>query len=187
MAHWTAVKRIFQYIKGTRNLKLCYTKSKSSLTGYSDADWASDVDKRRSCTGYVFKLSNAAISWGSKRQPTIALSSTEAEYMALSSATNELIWLKSLVDELDPNEEKVIVPIFSDNQSAISLASIDGYNCRTKHIDIRHHHIREKIQKCILILKHIPTENMTADILTKGVPGSKTKFCSKEMGLLYQH
>ena len=137
-------------------------------------------------TGYLFKLSNAAISWGSKRQPTVALSSTEAEYMALSSATNELLWVKSLVDKLDPSQENITIPIFSDNQSAISLASIDGYNSRTKHIDIRHHHIREKIKESIVSLNYIPTERMTADILTKAVPGSKTQFCSKEMGL-HQH
>lgn len=83
-AHWTAVRRIFRYLKGTMDWKLRYDKSgNSQLTGFFYADWASDVDKRRSCTGYVFKLSNGAISWSSKRQPTVTLSSTEAEYLAL--------------------------------------------------------------------------------------------------------
>lgn len=182
--HWSAVKRIMRYVKGTMNMKLCYQKSNVDiLTGYCDADWASDIDKRRSCTGYLFKLSNAAISWGSKRQPTIALSSTEAEYMALSSATNEVIWLKNLLCELDSNQKNVAVPVYCDNQSAICLANVDGYNARTKHIDVRHHHIRDKIEKGVISLKYIPTEKMTADLLTKAVPGRKTKFCSSEMGL----
>lgn len=184
MPHWTAVKRIFRYIQGTKHLKLCFSKTEmNSLIGYCDADWASDLDKRRSCTGYLFKLSGAAISWSSKRQPTVALSTTEAEYMALSAATNEVIWLKHLICELDQSQTDVVVPIFCDNQSAINLAKTDGYNSRTKHIDVRHHHIRDKIEKNIIDPNYISTELMTADLLTKAITGPKTKYCTKEMGL----
>lgn len=104
-AHWTAVKRIFRYIKGSIDMKLFFSNS-DALTGYTDADWASDVDKRRSSTGFVFTMSGGAVSWNSRRQDTVALSSTEAEYMALSSATQEAIWLKQFGEEIDSSLEK---------------------------------------------------------------------------------
>lgn len=100
IGHWTAVKRILRYLKGTTDLKLNYTKDKNYLTGYSDSDWASDPTDRRSTTGYIFKLSGGAISWSSKKQQTIALSTAEAEYMAMSATTQEAIWLNSLHDEI---------------------------------------------------------------------------------------
>lgn len=91
-AHWAAVKRIFRHLKGTVDYKLCYSRcGNSEISGYSDSDWAGNVDKRRSCTGYVFQLSNGAISCSSRRQSTVALSSTDAEYMALLSATQEAV------------------------------------------------------------------------------------------------
>lgn len=100
--HWTAVKRISRYFRGTSNAKLRYSKSGEGLIAYSDADWASEIDKRRSCSGFIIKLAGAAICWSSKRQPIVALSSTEAEYIALSSTVCEIIWLEQLADELDP-------------------------------------------------------------------------------------
>lgn len=95
------------------------------LIGFSDADWASDVDKRRSCTGYVFKLSNGAISWSSKRQQAVALSSIEAEYLALSFIVQEAIWLKSLGRELDSDLEATTIKIECDNLSALALATTE--------------------------------------------------------------
>lgn len=116
-------------------------------------------------------------------KPTIALSSTEAEYMAASTATNEAIWLKSFASELDKEQNTRMIPIYYDNQSAINLANLNGYNPRTKHIDIRHHHIRDKIEEHIISLQYTPTEEMAADSLTKAVPGPKTDFYSNKMGL----
>lgn len=131
MAHWKAVKRIMRYLRETMDLKLKYSKDDSTnLHGYSDADWASDIDKRRSCTGYLFKMSNVAISWASKRQLTIALSSTEAEYMAISSAIQESIWLKQWSDELNAKQFSNI-ELFCDNQGAIKLAQSDEFRSRT--------------------------------------------------------
>ena len=179
-AHWIAVKRIFRYLKGTVNYKLKYSKSEKLLFGYSDADWASDVDKRRSCTGYVFKMSNGPISWSSKCQPTVALSSTEAEYMALSSAVQESIWLRNFGQELDPGMQNKSVLIQSDNQSAIALATSDGFRARSKHIDVRHHYIREKIEDNIIQLKYVPTELMVADNLTKAVSANEESILYQE-------
>lgn len=184
-AHWTAVKRIFRYLQSTIDLRLVYSKTGNrTLIGFSDADWASDVDKRRSCTGYVFQLCGGAISWNSRRQPTVALSSTEAEYMALSSAVQEAIWLKQFGQDFDTELKQKSVDIGCDNQSAIKLAESDGYRARSKHIDVRHHYIRERVNDSTVCISHIPTELMVADNLTKAVPGNKHTFCTKEMGLI---
>lgn len=183
-AQWKAVKRIFRYLRGTTNAKLRYTKSHDGIVAYYDADWASEIDHRRSCSGYVVKLSNASICWMSKRQPIVALSSTEAEYIALSSTTCELIWLKQLADELDKNIAKTIT-VFCDNQSSIKLAESDAYRPRTKHIDIRYHHIRELIEAKVVNIKFVSTTQNAADALTKAVSAEKTNYCSNAMGLQF--
>lgn len=181
--HWKAVKRIVRYLKGTIDYKLRYSRNgNQNLIGYTDSDWASDEDQRRSRSGNFFKLSNGAISWFSKRQSTEALSSTEAEYMAMASCVQESIWLKQFGYELD---KSLIGPVelFCDNQSAINLAKSDGYRQRTKHIDIRHHYLREKVENGTVVISYIPTNEMAADNLTKAVTKDKHNFCSKEMGL----
>lgn len=183
-AHWVAVKRVLRYLKATSDYKLFYTSDSSgTLTGYTDADWASDIDKRRSCTGYVYKMCGAAISWASKRQPTVALSSTEAEYMALSSSIQEAIWLRMFGRDLDPDLKRRPIEIQCDNQSALTLAANDCFRARSKHIDVRHHYIRDKILDKSVTLSYTPTEEMAADILTKAVNGPKVKFCAHAMGL----
>lgn len=183
-AHWKAVKRIFRYLKGTAEQKLCYSKtSENKLIGYCDADWASDVDKRRSCTGYMFKMCGGAISWASKRQATVAISSTEAEYMALSAGLQEILWLKTLMDDLD-TEMRVPFEIRCDNQSAINLANNDCFRARSKHIDVRHHFIRDKIEEHVIRLQYVPTEEMIADNLTKAVTGPKNTYCTRNMGIV---
>jgi hypothetical protein len=182
-AHWAAVKRIFRYLKGTVNLKLTFSNRKlDGLQVFSDADWGSDPDKRRSCSGIVVKLSGGAISWSSKRQPIVALSSTEAEYIALSSAVCESIWIKQLMDELDKTLAERI-KIYCDNQSSIKLAENDAFRPRTKHIDIRYHNIRDYVKKEVIDISYVPTEKMTADSLTKSVTKEKTIFCRENMGL----
>lgn len=123
------------------------------------------------------------MSWNSKRQPTVALSSTEAEYMALSAATQEAMWLRQLNDEIFPAENEVAITLFCDNRSAIFLASNDVYKTRSKHIDIRHHFVRQKVADGKIKLQSISTENMTADVLTKAVPAIKQNYCSTKMGL----
>ncbi len=183
--HWKAVKRILRYLKGTVNYKLSYRKSEDyMISGYTDADWASDIDSRRSCTGYVFKLSNAAITWGSKRQKTVALSSTEAEYMALGSAVQEAIWLRQLAYELEQNLKRPI-NLYCDNQSTIKLAESEAYRHRTKHIDIRHHFVREMVLNGSINIEFVNTEENVADALTKAIPKQKFVYCTEQMGLQY--
>lgn len=182
--HWAAVKRIFRYLSGTINFKLKYTKGKGmDLHAFCDADWASDVDKRRSCTGFVTKMSNAAISWSSKRQPIVALSSTEAEYIAISSAVGEIMWLRQMANEMNADMVKKVT-LYCDNQSAIKLAESDAFRPRTKHIDIRYHHLREKVDAGIIDIVFTPGEFMTADSLTKAVTKEKHRFCSTQFGLV---
>src|SRR4051812_546770 len=98
--HWKAVKRVIRYLKGTRNSTLEYRHGANPLEGYADADWAGSIDNRKSTTGYVFTLHGGAITWNSKKQPTVALSTTEAEYMALGQVTKEVIWLKKFLAEI---------------------------------------------------------------------------------------
>lgn len=181
-AHWIAVKRIFRYLKGTFNYKIFFARD-GELQGYTDADWASDIDKRRSCTGYVFTLCGGAISWNSKRQSTVALSSMEAEYMALSAASQEAIWLKQFGQDFDTNIKSNPVQIACDNQSAIAVAESNCYRARTKHIDIRHHYIRDRIDDGTIKVQYIPTEEMIADNLTKAVTHNKTLICIRGMGM----
>lgn len=182
-SHWKAVKRIFRYLRGTANMKLRYTRSNvENLIAYSDSDWASEIDKRRSCSGYVVIMSGAAICWSSKRQSIVALSSTEAEYIALSATACEIVWLLQLANELGQNMTNKAF-LFCDNQSAIKLSLSDAYRPRTKHIDIRHHRIRELIESKTIKIAYTSTKQMAADALTKAVPVEKLEFCNEAIGL----
>lgn len=127
-------------------------------------------------------LSGAAVSWRSKRQPIVAQSTAEAEYIALAHAIREMMWLKQMSEELNIALDKAS-KVFCDNQSAIHLAAEDAFRERTKHIDIRYHYIRELVKKELIDIIFIPTEIMTADSLTKAVSGDKQSFCTKTMGL----
>ena len=167
--HWTALKRLLRYLKGTTKYGILYTKGGASkCIGFSDADWAGDINDRKSTSGYVFMLSGGAVSWSSKKQKCVALSTAEAEYVALSSAAQESIWLRQLITELgSPPEEPTL--IFEDNQSAIAMTKNPQFHGRAKHIDIKHHFIREQVSQGNVKLEYCPTTEMTADILTKGL------------------
>ena len=120
-AHLTAVKRIFRYLKGTIELKLQYRPESENLLGYSDTDWANDMDDRHSTTGNVFTMSGGAISWSSQKQTTVTLSTAEAEYIVLGSATQEAIWLYQVLNDLKI-DTKGSIEIMADNQSTIAMA-----------------------------------------------------------------
>ena len=174
-ADWVMVKHVLRYLKGTLDYKLSYTKSESDLclVGYSDSDWGSTEDDRRSTTGYVFMLNpdGPPISWKSKKQPTVALSSCEAEYMALAASVQETMFLFMLLGCFLKQRS---VNIFVDNQGAIDLASRYITEKRSKHIDIRYHFIREKISSGFIELTHVSTHDNVADLLTK--PSTKVKL-----------
>lgn len=185
-AHWIAAKRVLRYLKATIDAKLQYSmEAPSNFSAFCDADWASNIDDRRSCSGYVFMSQGGGISWSSRRQPTIALSTTEAEYMALSSTVQEFSWLNQFESQFNFGGECQPIRIFCDNTSALDLAKTTGYSARTKHIDVRHHYLREHIESGRINLVHIPTEEMVADVLTKPLNSKKHLFCSEGMGLLF--
>lgn len=185
MTHWVSLKRVLRYLKGTENLCLTYVQDKEEeiVHAYCDADWANSEDDRRSCTGYTFIFQGGSICWNSKRQPTVALSTTEAEYMSLSACTQEAVWLKQLQEQFWPNLKKQAIIVYCDNQSCIKLSGSDGYHCRTKHIDVRHHFLREKIHHNKIKVRHVNTEEMVADMLTKPTPRAKLQYLSRKMGL----
>src|SRR4051812_34796089 len=188
ISHWTAVKKILRYINGTKNFGLTLggesnNKNKEiNLTAYCDADWAGDVDDRRSTTGYLFFLNNHLISWATHKQTSVATSSTQAEYQALSSASKEAVWLRNLLSELKTQQEQATV-IHQDNQSTMALASNPVQHRRTKHIDIIHHYVRELIEKNIVKLEYCPTANMTADVMTKALNKPKFEEHRASMGI----
>lgn len=186
MSHWLALKRVMRYLKGTEEYRLSYKQnSEENMThGYCDADWASSEDDRRSCTGYIFLFQGGAISWNSKRQPTVALSTTEAEYMSLSSCVQEAMWLKQLQETFWPLLKNEAMIVYSDNQSSIKLSESDGYHSRTKHIDVRHHYVRDKVVEGAIDVQYIQTDLMTADALTKATPHAKLAYCTSKMGLI---
>ena len=151
------------------------------LHGFTDADWGSDKDTRRSTTGYVFRFGGAAISWSSKMQPTIAISTAEAGYMAACTATQEAVHLRLLLTELGMPPECTV--IFEDNQPCIHIATNAVTSTRSKHIDIRFHFVRERIQNGEVILQYLPTDEMIADALTKNLDRVKlVKFRKAMMG-----
>ncbi|KMQ88773.1 integrase core domain protein [Lasius niger] len=144
--HWGAVKRILRYLKETEHYGITFTKTERSniVKGYSDSDFASDTDTRRSTTGYIFKLINGPVTWSSQRQSVVSLSTTEAEYIAASCAAREAAWIRQLLQDI---EESIagLISLFIDNQSAIKLIRNAEFHKRTKHVDIRYHYIREKL------------------------------------------
>ena len=142
------------------------------MYSFSDADWAGDVNTRRSTSGYVNKFGNSTITWSSRRQPTVAKSSTEAEYVSLSAATQEVIWLRRLfkclgIDSDSPSK------IYEDNQGAIEISRNPKHHDRTKHIDVCHHFVRERVASNEVAVLYCPTDNMIADIMTKGLGAVK--------------
>ncbi|CAK1579065.1 unnamed protein product [Parnassius mnemosyne] len=138
-----------------------------SKLSYSDSDYASDVDTRKSTTGYIFMMNGGPITWSSQKQKTIALSTTEAEFVAACEAAKEMIWLRQLM--LDLGENCKCVTMFIDNQSAIKLINNPVYHKRTKHIDVKYYFIREKVELGMIKINYVPSKNQFADILTKAL------------------
>jgi Reverse transcriptase-like len=173
--HLTAARHTLRYLAGTTNHGLIFklTGSPSDIIPeiYVDASWGDDLEKRNSTTGVVVKLNGNVICWNTRKQKTVALSSTEAEYMALTDATTEALWLRTWINEVF--RKNIPILIHCDNQSAIALASNDTFHQRTKHIDIRYHFIRQHVQSGDIKIKWIQTENQQADILTKRINGKR--------------
>ena len=178
LAHWEAVKRIFHYLKGTKELWLGYGGVAKELVGFVDADGSMGKD-RRAISGYAFIINGGAVSWSAKRQEIISLSTTESEYIA----AKEALWLRQLILQLFGTLLPA-TPLFCDNQSAIALAKEHQYHACTKHIDVRFHFIRWIIEDGKLRLIYCPTDEMVADVLTKALVSTKVKHFAGELGLV---
>ena len=179
--HWEAVRRIYRYLIGTKDLRLTYRWTRKPLQGYMDADGSMSEDQK-AISGYAFLIDGGAMSWASKKQEIVSLSTTESEYVAATHATKEALWLCSFIGEvLIPLDEPIT--LFSDNQSAIALAKDHQYHARTKHIDIRFHFIHWVVDNGKIHLVFCPTNDMVADTLTKALPSPKVKHFAAELGL----
>jgi hypothetical protein len=182
--HWSAVKRIMRYLRGTIDYHLTYKGNLEALVEFTDSDWAADYNTRRSTSGYIFHLGSGAISWSSKRQATVALSTCEAEYVGQTNATKEAIWLRRLLRQLHPEEDTPCATIiYGDNQGAIATAKNPQFHARMKHLDIRHHYVREKQGDGTVQLTYVPTAEQVADGLTKPLPKNKFLTFREALGL----
>lgn len=171
-SHLGAAKRVLRYLKGTIDRKLIYKfGAPLTLSGFCDASYGNCIDTRRSFSGYVFQLGGSCISWKSRKQRTVAHSTCEAEYMALSLATKQFIWITRGIKQLLC--EEVPSALASDNTAAIELAHNPKINDASKHIDIAYHFTRERIEDGSLSLLHVPSEENLADICTKGLAGPR--------------
>uniref|UniRef100_A0A5B7B1Y6 Reverse transcriptase Ty1/copia-type domain-containing protein n=1 Tax=Davidia involucrata TaxID=16924 RepID=A0A5B7B1Y6_DAVIN len=165
--HLLAAKRIFRYLKGTKEFRLFYKNGeKSDLFGFTDSDYAGDSDDRKSTSRYVFMMGTGAISWSSKKQPIVTLSSTEAEFVAATARACQAIWLKKILKELHFKEDGP-THIYCDNSSAIKLSKNPVLHGRSKHIDVKYHFLRDLTNDGVINLIYCRSEDQIADILTK--------------------
>jgi ATP-binding cassette subfamily B (MDR/TAP) protein 1 len=179
--HWEAVKWILRYLRGTSKYSLCFGGGKPILDGYTDSDMAGDMDKRKSTSGYLFTFAGGAVSWQSKLQKCIALSTTEAEYIAATDASKELLWMKNFLKELSVKQEKFT--LHCDSQSAIDLSKNSTYHSRTKHIDVRYHWIRNALENRLMQIVKIDTKWNPSDMMTKPLTKEKYELCRKLAGV----
>jgi hypothetical protein len=147
-----------------------------------DADWASDVNDRKSTSGFVFLLAGGAISWSLKKQASVALSSTKAGYITAAHTTKEAIWLRHLLADLSMDFPSPTT-LHIDNQSTIAITRNPEFHDRTKHIEVRHHFLRQKVESEEIRLEYVPTKDQIADVLTKGLTREKHDRFSSSMGL----
>ena len=182
-SHLMAVKRIIRYLLGTINLGLWYPKnSLCNLVGYSDSDFAGSKTDRKSTSGTCQFIGSALVSWNSKNKNSVALSTAKAEYIYAGSCCAQILWMKQQLSDYGIVLDHI--PIKCDNTSAINISKNPVLHSRTKHIEIRHHFIRDHVLKGDVVLEFVDTKNQLADIFTK--PLNKDSFYTirSELGML---
>ncbi|XP_047174799.1 uncharacterized mitochondrial protein AtMg00810-like [Vigna umbellata] len=186
ISHLMAIKRILRYLKGTHNFGILLPGGESEgevrINAYSDSDWCGDKSDRKSTAGYVFFLNGAPISWSSIKEPVVALSSCETEYIAACEATCQAAWLSSLMSELKIEVEGK-VRLLVDNKSAIELTKHPASHGRRKHIETRFHYIREQVSKGKLEVVYCRSEDQIEDLLTKALKGERFLILRKQIGV----
>jgi hypothetical protein len=167
--HWQALMHVIGYIKNTLDYGLTYSRDKD-LTPYAyvDADYGGCRDTRRSTSGYVFLMAGAPVTWSSKRQATVSLSTVEAEYVAMSRCSQQMLWMQSWLDEVAIKYDKPGV-IKGDSRGAIALTKTTKDHGKVKHIDIRHHYVRELVQSGAVVFEQVPSTDNFADLFTKAL------------------
>ncbi|KAK0594086.1 hypothetical protein LWI29_016031, partial [Acer saccharum] len=181
-SHLSCVKRIIRYVNGTSNYGIWYSfDTNASLVGFSDADWAGNCDDRKSTSGGCFFLGNNLVSWFCKKQNSISLSTAEAEYIAAGSGCTQLLWMKQMLVDYGFNQGTLT--LFCDNMSAINISKNPVQHSRTKHIDIRHHFIRELVENKCIVLEHVGTNDQLADLFTKPLDATRFKTLSRSIGI----
>lgn len=181
--HWVGLKRILRYLQGTKTDRLCFTrKDCEPLTGYADADFANDVEERKSISGNMFSIYGNMVSWSSKRQPIVTLSSTEAELVSLCNASKEGIWMSSILSEI--GIPFVPFTIYEDNIPCIRISEEPREHQRTKHIDVRYMYIRDLIKEKKVKLKYIKSEDQLADFFTKPLQTTRFNNLKKMIGMI---
>ena len=182
-SHAENVKRIFKYLAGTIDLGIWYPKgTEGQLIAYSDSDHAGYKTDRKSTSGQCQFLGGSLVSWFSKKQSTVSLSSTEAEYIAAASCCAQVLWMKQQLQDLGMNYTEI--PILCDNTSTINLVKNPVHHSRTKHIDIRHHFIRDHAQRKDIKVVFIPTHQQLADIFTKPLAKEQFICIRRELGMV---
>lgn len=181
--HFGAAKRIMRYVAGTVEYGIWYSKkSECKLIGYTDSDWGGCVNDRKSTSGNVFCIGSGAVSWSSKKQATTALSTSEAEYVAATTSACQAVWLRRLLADFG-QEQKSATVIYCDNNAAIAMAKNPAFHGRTKHIDLRHHFIRDLVSSEQIVLKFCSTNEQVADILTKALSYEKHVYFRTKLGV----
>jgi hypothetical protein len=171
--HVKGVKRILRYIKGTWDAGVRYTRGGGGLTAFADSDYAGDEKERRSTSGYIVYMAGGPVSWASRLQGCVSLSTTEAEYVALCEVTKEIVWLQDMLEGLQLYKKETVT-VFQDNQSTIALATNSKVSRRSKHIEVKYHYVRKAVERKVITITYCPTERMLADIMTKPLP--ETRF-----------
>ena len=184
MEHWRAVQRVLRYLKGTKELSLTFKRMPegNELVGYCDAGFGEWTGDGKSVTGVFFKLAGGAITWGSKKQDTVALSTTEAEYMAGSTCGKDALWIREVLTAMGSCQDGP-TSIYSDSQTALALIKHPVHHQRTRHIHKRYHFIREHVARGELTFKFVATGRQPADGLTKALPAPKFLQCRSAYGL----
>lgn len=179
------VKRVIRYLSGTRDLKLMLSNDlcDQELMSFSDANWAEDKTTRKSNSGYICKINGGTVSWSCRKQDIIALSSTEAEYVALSETCKETIWLKRLVNFFDANLTFPI-KIDTDSQSCMKMISNEKLSYRTKHIDTKFHFSKDLVSRGKIMLEYVATDVNIADLFTKPLASTKISHLRTLAGLV---